>query len=109
MSYVDPQVITDYARDGAVVIRGCFTPEQVELVRAGIDRNLADPGPLVAVAGDGSDRARFIVDFCSWQRIPEYGHFIRTSPAATVARRRHHRCGTAPLTPPHTPPPIVPA
>ena len=42
MSYVDPQVITDYARDGAVVIRGCFTPEQVELVRAGIDRNLAD-------------------------------------------------------------------
>ena len=36
MPYVDPQTVADYARDGAVVIRGAFTPEQVELVRAGV-------------------------------------------------------------------------
>jgi hypothetical protein len=44
MTVVDPQTISDYARDGAVVIRGCFTPEQVDLVRAGVARNLAEPG-----------------------------------------------------------------
>ncbi|MEY2964658.1 MAG: hypothetical protein RLZZ228_471, partial [Actinomycetota bacterium] len=86
MTYVDPQTIADYARDGAVVIRGAFTPEQVELVRAGVARNLAEPGPLVAIASEESDRGRFVEDFCNWQRIPEYDEFIRTSPAAHIAR-----------------------
>ena len=86
MPYVDPQTIADYASQGAVVIRGCFTPEQVDLVREGVDRNLADPGPLVAVASEESDSGRFVEDFCNWQRIPEYEEFIRTSPAASIAR-----------------------
>ena len=32
--------------------------------------------------GDGA----FVEDFCNWQRIPEYEEFIRTSPAASIAR-----------------------
>ena len=86
MPYVDQQTIDSYARDGAVVVRGCFTPDQVDLVRAGVARNLADPGPLVAVASSQDDTGRFIEDFCNWQRIPEYDEFIRTSPAAGIAR-----------------------
>lgn len=86
MSYVDPEAVEAYARDGAVVIRGCFTPEEVELLRAGVDRNLAEPGPLAAVASDSADAGRFIEDFCNWQRIPEYEQFIRTSNAARIAR-----------------------
>ena len=30
----------DFWRDGAVCVRGAFTPEQVELARAAIDANL---------------------------------------------------------------------
>jgi ectoine hydroxylase-related dioxygenase (phytanoyl-CoA dioxygenase family) len=86
MSYVDSQAVADYALNGAVVIRGCFTPDQVDLVRAGVARNLAEPGPLVAVASEESDTGRFVEDFCNWQRIPEYEEFIRTSPAARIAR-----------------------
>lgn len=86
MVFVNPQIVADYARDGAVVIRGCFTPEQVELVRAGVARNLAEPGPLAAVASEDADTGRFIEDFCNWQRIGEYEEFIRTSPAAQIAR-----------------------
>ena len=85
MSYVDPQAVADYARDGAVVIRGCFTPEQVELVREGVARNLAEPGPLVAVASESSDTGRFVEDFCNWQRIPEFEQAIRGSGVAEVA------------------------
>lgn len=86
MGIVDPQIITDYARDGAVVVRGCFTPQQVDLVRAGVARNLDQPGPLAAVASEESDAGRFIEDFCNWQRIAEYEEFIRTSQAAAIAR-----------------------
>jgi len=39
---VDQATIDEYRRDGCVVIRGLFTPAEVELVRAGIERNLAD-------------------------------------------------------------------
>ena len=86
MTHVDPQAVADYARDGAVVIRGAFTPEQVDLVRAGVERNLAEPGPLAAVASAETDSGRFIEDFCNWRRIPEYREFIETSPAAQIAR-----------------------
>ena len=85
MPYVDSATVDAYRRDGAVVIRGCFTPAEVDLVRAGVARNLADPGPLVAVASADSDSGRFIEDFCNWQRIPEYEEFIRTSKAAEIA------------------------
>lgn len=86
MTYIDQEIIDAYARDGAVVVRGCFTPEQVELVARGVGRNLADPGPLAAVASTAEDTGRFFEDFCNWQRIPEYEEFIRTSPAALIAR-----------------------
>ncbi|MFM9049161.1 MAG: phytanoyl-CoA dioxygenase family protein [Actinomycetota bacterium] len=86
MTYVDSADVDAYARDGAVVLRGIFTPDEVELLRAGVARNLAEPGPLAAVASDSDDAGRFIEDFCNWQRIPEYEEFIRTSPAAAIAR-----------------------
>jgi ectoine hydroxylase-related dioxygenase (phytanoyl-CoA dioxygenase family) len=66
-------------------VRGAFSPEQVALVEAGIERNLADPSPLAAVASRPDDPGRFFEDFCNWQRNPEYEQFIRTSPAAGIA------------------------
>ena len=38
--------VAAFQADGCVVVRGLFSPEEVEVVRAGIERNLADPGPL---------------------------------------------------------------
>jgi hypothetical protein len=84
---VASSVVDDYRRDGAVVVRGAFTPEQVDLVREGIEANLASPGPLVAVASDSDDPGRFVEDFCNWQRIPQYEEFIRTSPVASIAQQ----------------------
>lgn len=82
---VDADLVTAYREDGAVVVRGLFTPDEVELVAAGIERNLAEPGPLAGVASAATDTGRFVEDFCNWARIPEYEQFIRTSPAALVA------------------------
>ncbi len=39
--------IDDFARDGAVMIPGLFA-DWVDDIRAGIDRNMAEPGPYAA-------------------------------------------------------------
>lgn len=83
---VDAATIEAYARDGAVVVRGAFTSDEVDLVARGVERNLAEPGPLAQVASDPDDPGRFVEDFCNWQRIAEYREFIETSDAAEIAR-----------------------
>ena len=39
------QIITDYACDGAVVLRGVLTPAEVRELAEGIEHNLAQPVP----------------------------------------------------------------
>ncbi|MEZ5114953.1 MAG: phytanoyl-CoA dioxygenase family protein [Candidatus Nanopelagicales bacterium] len=84
---VPPDLAAAYARDGAVVVRGAFTAAEVDLVRSGIDRVLAEPGPMFLVASEADDPGRFAEDFCRWQDVPEYEEFARTSPAAGIAGR----------------------
>ena len=80
-----PDLIEDFRRDGAVRVRGAFTPNEVALVERGIERNLAEPSERALVASRDDDAGRFVEDFCNWQRIPEYEQFIRSSQAASIA------------------------
>jgi ectoine hydroxylase-related dioxygenase (phytanoyl-CoA dioxygenase family) len=82
---VDPGTVEAFARDGAVVVRGVLTAAEVSDVRAGIDRVLAEPGPLALVASDPADPGAFVEDFCRWDQVPEYGRVIRESALADVA------------------------
>ncbi|MGE0714673.1 MAG: phytanoyl-CoA dioxygenase, partial [Alphaproteobacteria bacterium] len=38
--------IADYRADGAVCLRGVLAPEWLNLLAAGVDRNLREPGPF---------------------------------------------------------------
>jgi ectoine hydroxylase-related dioxygenase (phytanoyl-CoA dioxygenase family) len=76
--------IAAYARDGAVLVRGLFRAE-VESLRAGVARNMADPGPYAAENLKPGEAGRFFDDYCNWQRIPEFADVIHHSPAAAVA------------------------
>lgn len=80
-----PELIADFRRDGAVCVRGALSADEVALVEAGIERNLADPSPRGIVASREDDAGRFFEDFCNWSRIPEFEQVIRTSPAAGIA------------------------
>jgi len=80
-------LVGDFQADGAVVVKGLFCPQEVALVRDGIDANLADPSPRAAVASKAGDAGRFFEDFCNWTRIDQYARFIETSPAAEMAQR----------------------
>ena len=81
-----PGDIEAYQRDGVVIIRGAFT-HWVESLRAGLDRNLSEPGafrfPCESLV-EGKP-GRFFDSYCNWDLIPEYRDFALNSPAASMA------------------------
>lgn len=76
--------IETFQRDGVVLIRGLFK-DHVDAIRAGIERNMFEPGPYAAENLKAGEGGRFFDDYCNWTRIPEFETVIRKSPAAEVA------------------------
>jgi ectoine hydroxylase-related dioxygenase (phytanoyl-CoA dioxygenase family) len=76
--------IDDFQRDGVVLIKGLFA-EHVGTIRAGIQRNMDEPGPYAAENLKEGESGRFFDDYCNWTRIDEFADVIRNSPAAHVA------------------------
>ena len=81
---LSPDQIDAYERDGAVLVKGLFK-DQIEQLRAGIEHNMADPGPYAAENLKEGEGGRFFDDYCNWTRIPEFEAAIHASPAAAVA------------------------
>jgi ectoine hydroxylase-related dioxygenase (phytanoyl-CoA dioxygenase family) len=84
MDVISNQTVTDFQRDGAVLIKGLWA-DWVEVIRAGIARNMAEPGPYGAENQKSGEAGRFFDDYCNWQRIPEFERVIRESAVADVA------------------------
>ncbi len=73
-----------FRRDGAVALRGVFA-EWLEVLRAGVGRNMAEPGPYTKEYSADDSTGYFFGDYCNWQRIPEFRSFLLESPAAAIA------------------------
>ena len=84
---IDAATIERFQRDGAVCIRGLFRPEEIEMLRAGIDENLAHLSPRAKTASGADDPGRFVEDFCNWQDNSGYRRFIFESALAETAGR----------------------
>jgi len=76
--------IDDFQRDGAVVLRGVLDG-WMHVVRDGIERNMASPGPYASE--NAVTNGRFFDDYCNWTRIAEFERIIRESPVAEIAAR----------------------
>lgn len=85
-SAVTDSIIEDFQRDGAVCIPGLFA-EWIEVLEAGIEHNMAHPGPYGSENTDDGEVGRFFDDYCNWRDIPEFERVVRTSRAAEVAAR----------------------
>ena len=83
-TFVDESDVETYRRDGVVLVRGLFA-DHVETLRAGVARNMAEPGPHAAENLKDGEAGRFFDDYCNWSRIPEFEAVIRESAAAEVA------------------------
>lgn len=82
---VPPASIEEFRAEGCTVVRELFSPDEVAAIASGIERVLADPGPLFAVASRDDDPGRFVEDFCAWERIEEFRRIAFESRAADVA------------------------
>ncbi|OUS35435.1 phytanoyl-CoA dioxygenase [Rhodobacterales bacterium 56_14_T64] len=76
--------IDQYQRDGVVLIKGLFA-DQVDLLRAGVAANMADPGRYASNNDKQGESGRFFDDYCNWTRIAEFKEAIEASPVAEVA------------------------
>ena len=76
--------IETYARDGVVLLRGLFA-DHVDTLRAGVARNMADPGPYASENEKAGETGRFFDDYCNWQRIPEFAEVARDPAIAAAA------------------------
>jgi ectoine hydroxylase-related dioxygenase (phytanoyl-CoA dioxygenase family) len=81
---VSPAQVEAFQNDGAVVLRGLLTSAEVELLRSGIDANLAAPSPRAKVASTREDPGWFVEDFCCWQENESYRRFIFESALGSV-------------------------
>lgn len=83
---ITDEMIEAYQRDGVVLVKGLWA-DWVDEIRAGIERNMAEPGPYAAENLKPGEGGRFFDDYCNWERIPEFGRVIRESAVAEVAAK----------------------
>ena len=76
--------IETYHDDGVVLIKGLFR-DWVEIIRAGIERNMAEPGPYGSENLKEGEEGRFFDDYCNWTRILEFEEVIRRSDVGHAA------------------------
>ncbi|MEL7262707.1 MAG: phytanoyl-CoA dioxygenase family protein [Pseudomonadota bacterium] len=81
---VTAEDVSAYAADGVVLVRGLFA-DHVDTLRAGVARNMAEPGPYASNNDKAGETGRFFDDYCNWQRIPEFREVIDASDVAQVA------------------------
>ncbi|MEZ5706157.1 MAG: phytanoyl-CoA dioxygenase family protein [Burkholderiaceae bacterium] len=78
-------VVATYGAEGAVVLRGVFTPAEIQRLEEGIEHNLAKPSPLAMVASEADDPGRFVEDFCTWQGNAAYRDILKDSALPHIA------------------------
>ena len=62
-SSLDPSLIADYQRDGAVPLRGLLSASEIEALRGGVDGLIAKPSPRAKIASAAGDPGLFLEDF----------------------------------------------
>lgn len=84
MAYLSNESVTDYQRDGVIVLRGVFD-DWMDCLRSGVETNMQQPGPFAREYTEAGKPGRFFGDYCNWNRIDEYRRFMFDSPAPGIA------------------------
>ena len=82
---ITDQMVEAYQRDGVVLVKGLWA-DWVDMLRAGVARNMANPTHQMATLKPG-EPGYFFDDYCNWEKVPEFGAVIRQSQVAEVAGR----------------------
>ncbi|WP_413725552.1 phytanoyl-CoA dioxygenase family protein [Sodalis sp. RH16] len=80
---ISPHDKEAFARDGAVIIRGAFSRQWLDIVEQGIDYNIAFPSDHGRYTDP--DTKTFFQDSDNWRRIEHFQDFVFHSPAKEIA------------------------
>ena len=75
----------EFARDGAIVLRGVVSPHELTLLTTGIDAVVRHPSPRAKVASTPDDPGFFIEDFNTWRDHPEFSEFVMNTKLSQLA------------------------
>ena len=81
---LDPNQINEFRNSGVLLLKGHFL-EWIEGLRRGVEFNLKHPGEFSRIYTGKDESGFFFGDYCNWNRIPEYRHFLYASPCAELA------------------------
>ena len=85
MPVLNQDQVETFKRDGVVLLEGVFD-DWIDTLRAGVDTNMANPGPFGRDYLDDDQSGRFFGDYCNWNRIDEYRQFMFGSAAPRHCR-----------------------
>ncbi len=86
MQILPQDLIQNFQRDGAVVLRGVLTTMQLLQLELGIEENLTNLSPLAIQASEPDDPGYFVEDFCNWPRNASYEHILKETALPYLAR-----------------------
>ena len=90
--HIDQATIDRWQADGAVLLKGVFTP-WVERLAEGVTALMASPSEYgharTVIPKDGSPP--FFQDYCNWSRIPAFSEFVFQSAAVLLRLRQAER------------------
>lgn len=84
MVQISDDMVAQYWRDGAIVVRNAITPEWLDRVAAAIEADIANPGPF-----DHSydvEGGRFHGNLRVWQNDADFAAFCLESPTVEIAQ-----------------------
>lgn len=84
MTRLPETLCADFARDGAVCLRGLFS-DHVDALRAGVALNMEAPGPHAAENTVAGEAGRFFDDYVNWHRLPAFEAAARDPAIAGAA------------------------
>jgi ectoine hydroxylase-related dioxygenase (phytanoyl-CoA dioxygenase family) len=79
--------VAAYNRDGVVCLRGLFSRDWIERLRAALARNMAKPGPWHRSITKPGQPGNFYYDSMMWRFDADFRAFAYESPAAEIAGR----------------------
>jgi len=84
---ITDEMIEQYLTDGVVCVKGVIEPEWIELLRGGVEHNIANPSSRGRVWFSNDDGEASLYDSQVWQDIDAYRRFVLESPMAEIAGR----------------------
>jgi len=83
--YISEEVVEEFQKNGVVFLQGFFSNHWLNLLRAGIKKNLNEPGPNQHIWSKEDEGQFTLYDSDNWRKIPEYENFIKNSNMKEVA------------------------